>query len=58
MHLWEKHRLHEQTRNMKKMRQSELQEGEKSARKCKSGSHPGAGKQDLERHQERLQFVT
>ena len=58
MHLWDKRCLHEQNRYMKKMRRSELQEGEKSARNRKCSFHPGARKQDLERHQERLQFVT
>lgn len=53
MHLWDKRHLYGQDRYLKKMHQSELQEGEKSARKCKGASHSGAGKQGLERHRER-----
>lgn len=47
MHLWDKRRLHERNRYLKKMRQSESQEGEKGSRNRKGGSPPGAIKQVL-----------
>ena len=58
MHLWDKRRLHEQNPLLKKMHQSEPQEGEKNARNREGGSHPWARRLVFEKHRERLQFVT